>query len=213
MPQRLNLPSTKSSLLLLRRRAVFLRQGYQLLERKQELLTRLVYAQLREYRRLRREVRAALPEVYRWLGLASLRLGSYPLRQLVLGLAPAVAVEIHPKHSLGVEYPAVTARLLSLPPLGLLGTDVSLDEARRALAQLVVVLARLGEAELALWRLLEAERKTQKRVNALRYNIIPRYETSIRYIQAALEEEERNVLFQVRRLTEKGNGYWTNPGG
>ena len=48
------------------------------------------------------------------------------------------------------------------------------------------------------------QRKAQKRVNALRYNVVPRYRETIRYIEAALEEEERNTLFQIKGLRERG---------
>jgi V/A-type H+-transporting ATPase subunit D len=84
-----------------------------------------------------------------------------------------------------------------------MNTDPSLDETRARLAQAAVLLARLGESETALWRLLEEQRKTQKRVNALKYNIIPRYRETIRYIQSVLEEEERSTLFVIKRLREK----------
>jgi V/A-type H+-transporting ATPase subunit D len=79
-------------------------------------------------------------------------------------------------------------------------TDVSFDEARLRLRDLTVTLARLGEAENALWRLLAASRKTQKRVNALKYNIIPRYRATVVHIRTALEEDERNTLFQIKVL-------------
>jgi V/A-type H+/Na+-transporting ATPase subunit D len=42
--------------------------------------------------------------------------------------------------------------------------------------------------------------KAQKRVNALRYDIIPRYRNTIRFIEIALEEEMRNALFRVKVL-------------
>jgi V/A-type H+/Na+-transporting ATPase subunit D len=45
--------------------------------------------------------------------------------------------------------------------------------------------------------------KAQKRVNALRYDIIPRYRNTIRFIENALGDEERNVLFQVKVLWEQ----------
>jgi hypothetical protein len=60
-----------------------------------------------------------------------------------------------------------------LKPVGLLGTDASFDNTREYLADLAVLLARLGEVEIALHRLMEEQRKAQKRVNALKYNIIP----------------------------------------
>jgi V/A-type H+-transporting ATPase subunit D len=83
-----------------------------------------------------------------------------------------------------------------------MGTDSSFDETRRHLTEMVVLFAQLGEAETALWRLLEEQRKTQKRVNALKYNVIPKYRETIRFINASLEEEERNTLFQIKVLRE-----------
>jgi vacuolar-type H+-ATPase subunit D/Vma8 len=50
---------------------------------------------------------------------------------------------------------------------------------------------------------MEEQRKAQKRVNALKYNIIPLYRRTIHFIQSALEEEERNTLFQVKVLRER----------
>ena len=202
MAQRLKIPPTKSALLSLKRQTTFLVQGHAMLERKRELLTRLVYERLDQYRRMRTEVHAALREAYHWLALAQMRMGSQMLRQSAIGLAPALRVNILPRSSIGVEYPAVTAEALPLQPVGLMWTDASFDQARAKLANAALLLARLGEAETSLWRLLAEQRKTQKRVNALKYNVIPRYRGTIRYIQSVLEEEERNTLFQIKILRE-----------
>lgn len=204
MRRKLKIAPTKSALLALKRQVRFLEQGHEMLERKRELLTRVVNERLRHYRVLRREAQAALTEAYRWLAIAQVRMGSLVLRQLAIGLPPALDVRILPRSSVGVEYPSVQAERLPLDPVALMGTDPSFDDARAKLAELAVVLARLGEAETALWRLLTEQRKTQKRVNALKYNIIPMYQARIREIQSSLEEEERNALFQMQLLREAG---------
>ncbi len=205
MVTRLKIPPTKSALLSLKRQTTFLVQGHAMLERKRELLTRLVYERLDQYRRLRTEVHAALRDAYYWLALTQMRMGSQMLRQSAIGLAPALRVNILPRSSVGVEYPAVTAEALPLQPVGLMWTDASFDQARAKMGHAALLLARLGEAETSLWRLLAEQRKTQKRVNALKYNVIPRYRNTIRYIQSVLEEEERNTLFQIKILRESTN--------
>ncbi len=201
--KKLKVPPTKSSLLGLKRQVSFLRQGHDMLERKRELLTRLVYERLAQYRALRIEARESFQNAYRWLGIAHMRMGSQMLRQSGLGLKPAIRVDILPRSSIGVEYPAVSAERLPLQPVGLMWTDASFDEARSRLADLAVLLAQLGEAESALWRLLAEQRKTQKRVNVLKYNIIPAYDNTIRHIESTLEEEERNTLYQMKVLQER----------
>jgi len=203
MPDRLNIPPTKSSLLDLKRRLSFLNEGYRLLERKRELLTRLVYEKLKEYRELNASTRLALSEAYRWLSITQMRMGGFRIKQLAIGMPPAVEAKILPRRNMGVQYPSVEIEQKPLHPVGILGTDASLDETRANFADMMVKTARLAEVETALLRLLEEQRKTQKRVNALKYNVIPRYQRTVLYVESSLEEEERNALFQLKRLQEK----------
>ncbi len=205
MKKRLPVPPTKSALLQVDRQVRFLEQGREMLEKKRDLLTRLVYERLAQYRELRAQTVTELAEAYHWLGIVQMRMGGQMLRQSAVGLKPAVALKVIARSSVGVEYPSVSAEPLPLQPVGLMWTDVSFDEARLRLRDLTITLARLGEAENALWRLLAASRKTQKRVNALKYNIIPRYQATVQHIRAALEEDERNTLFQIKVLRAHTN--------
>jgi len=206
MQDRLDIPPTKSSLLELKRRLVFLNEGHRLLERKRELLTRLVYEKLAEYRKLNASTRAAMVTAYRWLSITQMRMGSRRIQQLAIGMPPAVEAKVLPRRSMSVQYPTVEIRKLPLAPVGILATDASLDETRSSFIDMIVRAARLAEVETALWRLLEEQRKTQKRVNALKYNVIPRFERTISYVVSALEEEERNTLFQLKVLAQRPGG-------
>lgn len=201
----LKVPPTKSSLLALKKQIVLLEEGYELLERKKEILTRLVYERLNFYRQLRQQTSASLVESYRWLGITQMRMGSQNLRQIALRLKPALIVKILPRSNMGIEYPAIQVKKLPLEPVGLLSSDASLDETRSHLLDTVSLCAQLGEAEISLLRMLEEQRKTQKRVNALKYNVIPRHKDTIKYIETSLEEEERNTLFQIKVLHAKNN--------
>lgn len=208
MKTRIRVRPTKSTLLSLRRQVVSLQHGHDLLERKRELLTRLVHQRLMSYRELRLTVRETLQSTYHWLSIAHMRMGSTQLRQAVLGLKPALSVYILPRSSIGVEYPTITVESAPIQPVGLMWTDASFDEARRRMAETAMLLAQLGEAETALWRLLTEQRKTRKRVNALRYNVIPRYRATIRHIEAVLSEEERDTLFQLKVMREQQESGW-----
>lgn len=203
--QLIKVPPTKNTLLKLKKQVAFLEEGHTLLERKRDLLTRLVYERVGEYRKLRDQTRLAVKEAYRWLAVTRLKQSSHALRQVAFGTQPMLHVDILPRRSLGVEYPAITSERLPIKPLGLLGTDSTFDQTRERMADAMVMLARLGEIEMALNRLIEEQRKAQKRVNALKYNIIPRYRRTIRFIRSALEEEERNTLFQIKILREQGH--------
>ncbi len=205
MKKLLNVPPTKNSLLELKKQTIILEEGYELLERKKEILTRLVYEKLKFYRQLRKQTRTSLTESYRWLGITQMRMGSQNLRQIALRLKPALKIKILPRSNLGVEYPSIQINKLPLEPVGLLKSDASLDDTRSHLIDTVSLCAQLGEAELSLLRMLEEQRKTQKRVNALKYNVIPCHKDTIRFIESSLEEDERNTLFQIKILHDKKN--------
>lgn len=193
---------TKSALLNLRKQVRFLEDGHALLERKRELLTRLVYQYIKDYQERKRVANEAVRSAYRWLSIAQLRMGDRSISQATLGATPSIEMKVLPRRSLGVQYPSVEATVVAPQPVGLLGTDPSFDEARHAFAQAAVHLAELAEVEMALFRLISEQRKAQKRVNALKYNIIPSYTKMIKKIAEALEEEERGTLFQIKRLRE-----------
>ena len=202
MGARLRTAPTKSALLGLRKQVRFLEDGHALLERKRELLTRLVYQHIKEYQDRRQTAHEALRNAYRWLSIAQLRMGDRSIAQATLGATPSTSMRVLPRRSLGVQYPSVQAEVVSPKPVGLLGTDPSFDEARKAFATAAVLLAQLATVEMALYRLIGEQRKAQKRVNALKYNIIPSYKKTIKNIAEALEEEERGTLFQIKRLRE-----------
>lgn len=194
---------TKNNLLKLRKQLHFLHNGHSLLERKRELLTRLVYERIADYRNRKAETEHQLQEAYHWLAITQLRMGGRTIHQATLGSAPGIEVQILPRHTLGVQYPAIQVKALPPKPLGLLGIDPSFDEARKSFAQAALKLARLAEAEMALYRLISEQRKARKRVNALKYNIIPSYQEAIGRISELLEEEERSAIFAIKRLATR----------
>ncbi len=202
MSARLRTAPTKSALLDLRKQVRFLEDGHALLERKRELLTRLVYRHINEYQGKKSTAQAALRKAYRWLAIAQLRMGDRSIAQATLGAAPSTSMKVLPRRALGVQYPSVEAAVIAPQPVGLLGTDPSFDEARQSFAQAAVHLAELAAVEMALQRLISEQRKAQKRVNALKYNIIPSYRKVIKQIAESLEEEERGTLFQIKRLRD-----------
>ncbi len=200
--RRLRTAPTKSALLNLRKQVRFLEDGHALLERKRELLTRLVYQHIKAYQEKKQSAHAELRKAYRWLSIAQLRMGDRVIAQATLGATPSTSMKVLPRRALGVQYPSVDASLIAPKPVGLLGTDPSFDEAQHAFAEAAVRLAELATVEMALYRLIGEQRKAQKRVNALKYNIIPAYRRVIKQIAEALEEEERGTLFQIKRLRE-----------
>jgi len=154
-------PSHQKRAAAVGRQARFLEQGRQMLEKKRDLLTRLVYERLAQYRELRAQTVRELAEAYHWLGIVQIAHGRTDavsgVGRVETGGGDPGGGALQRRRRIS----SVTAEPLPLQPVGLMWTDVSFDEARLRLRELTVTLARLGEAENALWRLLAASRKTQ----------------------------------------------------
>ena len=204
MAKGLDVPPTKSALLQLQRQVGFLSQGHDLLERKQELLIRLINKQLQRYQQLRDEAETILQQARRSLVLTYLRTGQRILHYAVVGRGSGIDIRLRSRSVAGVRYPVAKIRRRTLKPVSLFGTEPSLDDSREHMAKLVEKLAVLGESETALRRLLREHRRIQRRVNALKHNIIPQYQRRVREFEGALEEDERESLFQLKMLREHG---------
>ena len=100
---------------------------------------------------------------------------------------------------MGVELPMVT---LAERPLrnhaGYPRTNSLLDQALAKFDEVKKRTVKLCEIENSVYRLAQGIKKTQKRANALKNIVIPRFETSIKYISDVLEEKEREEFSRLK---------------
>merc|ERR1712025_1140365 len=68
--------------------------------------------------------------------------------------------------------------------------------------ELVQNLVRLASLQTSFVALDEAIKVTNRRVNALDNVVIPRTENTIKYIQAELDELEREDIFRIKKVLE-----------
>ena len=61
-----------------------------------------------------------------------------------------------------------------------------------------ILTAELAETENSIYRLATGIKKTQKRANALKNIIIPRFEEQIKSISTALDEKEREEFSRLK---------------
>ena len=85
--------------------------------------------------------------------------------------------------------------------LGRGGTEIrkSVKHYERALD----VLVQLASLQTSFVTLDEVIKITNRRVNAIEHVIIPRFENGIRYINAELDEMEREEFFRLKKIQEK----------
>lgn len=192
---------TRSNLLRLRETCALAQEGHDILDKKREVLTTHLMHIAHQAAEKQEHVWQLLDAAYRALERARLSMGRERLEWMALAVNATVEVEITPHSIMGVVIPKVESDG-ALPEIsyGLGDTTVALDEAVAKFRRVLLEIPQLAELTTAVWRLAKELQKTQRRVNALEYIFIPRYEGAIERIEGALEEREREEIFRLKRL-------------
>ena len=101
---------------------------------------------------------------------------------------------------MGVEIPTVAhiSHTDPLIPYGFLDTNVQLDMAYAAFCRVRDMTLMLAEVDNGVFRLANAIGATQRRANALKNVLIPRYVQTIKTISDALEDKEREEFTRMK---------------
>ena len=190
LPTKGNLINTKKSLSLAK-------MGYDLMDRKRNILIREMMSLIDKANELRDKIDSTYKTAYEALQMANITLG------IVEDTAKGVPVEnglsISMRSVMGVEIPTVALKPSSLQPCYPLNTTNSqLDYAFLCFNNVKVMTAELAEIENSIYRLAIATKKTQSRANALQNIIIPRFDETVKYITEALEEKEREEFSRLK---------------
>ena len=204
MAQRLNIPPTRSSLLRTRESLEMAREGYDILDKKRQVLSTELIHVAHDAEGLETELQELLAAAYHALELAKMTMGREHIEWAALAVNKTVEVMVRPRSVMGVVIPTIEA--YGEPPeipYGLGDTTVALDEAAARFREVLDKIPRLCETMTTVWRLARELQKTQRRVNALQYIFIPEYEATVVYIESALEEREREETFRLKRLKSR----------
>lgn len=200
----LNIAPTRSNLIRVKKDLQFAREGYEILDRKREVLTSELVRVAHEADVLQKEVWKILEGAYRALEKAELTLGSDHVEWAALAANKTVDVHLKLRGIMGVAIPVIEARgepekMLYSPS----GTNAALDEATAAFREVLIKIPQLSMLMTTVWRLAGELRKTQRRVNALQHIFIPAYEETVIFIVSSLEEREREETFRLKWLKTK----------
>ncbi len=203
MPQQ-NIAPTRSNLFRTRQALKLAQEGYEILDKKREVLMAELIRQAHDATVKQNQVWQDLAQAYRALSEAQLSMGQERLEWTALAVNKSVEVEIKLRSIMGVVIPTLEAHgEPPKTPYGLGDTTVALDEAVARFGVILEAIPTLAEMLTSVWRLARELQKTQRRVNALQYIFIPQYEATIAYIESALEEREREETFRLKRLKSK----------
>lgn len=189
---------TKGNLIACKKSLTLGKLGFDLLDRKRNVLMREMMQRIDEAAALQKDIGDTFSKAYRALENANVTLG---IEKTLQGFMPEENGFSITTHSvMGVELPETHFETTSPPrPLyGFHGTNAQLDYAMVCFARVKELCARLAGTENSVYRLAAAIKKAQRRANMLENVVIPRYEENVRFITGALEEHEREEFTRLK---------------
>ena len=195
----LNTFPTKGNLMLAKNSLALARQGYELMDKKRNILIRELMDLIDQARDIQSEIDTTFREAYQALQKANIELGINYVQEIGSSVPVENGVRIKVRSIMGTEIPLVQHEP---EPMNLTyayySTREPLDEARARFEKVKELTIRLAMVENSAYRLASNIKKTQKRANALKNITIPTYESLTRNITNALEEKDREEFTRLK---------------
>ena len=192
---------TKSNLLNVKKSYDLAKLGYDLMDRKRNILVREMMTLIDSAREKQKEISALYAEAYEALAKAYITLGDCDV--FAENVPVDRSVHITRKSVMGVELTEIRhTRHLDFGQYGLMGTNSMLDEAYLKFQKAKEMTIELAALENNVCRLADAVKKTKKRANALENIMIPRFAGEVKFITDSLEEKEREDFSRLK-VTKK----------
>lgn len=190
---------TKGNLILAKNSLALAKQGYELMDKKRNILIRELMELIAEATDIQEEIDTTFSEAYAALQKANIQMGIHEVEQIALSVPVEDAITVKRRSVMGTEIPKVEyEKKERRPAYSFYHTKMSLDEACQQFERVKELTIRLAEVENSAYRLAYNIQKTQKRANALSNITIPKYENRAREIQEYLEEKEREEFTRLK---------------
>lgn len=196
VPTKGNLISSKKSLELAS-------LGFELLDRKRNILIKEMMALIDRAERIQNLIDSTYSKAYLALQKANITLGI--CNELTETIPIENSLELSYRSVMGVEIPIISFDVEKRDhiPFGLYGTNSDLDKVYNCFGEVKELTIELAEVENSVYLLADAIKKTQKRANALKNVMIPRFEREVKVITEDLEEKEREEFSRLKVIKER----------
>ena len=107
---------------------------------------------------------------------------------------------------MGVEIPILTmdeSENYNYLHYGTRTTNSAVDKVYKLFTRVKELTVELAEIENSVYRLADSIKKTQKRANALKNIMIPRFEETVKFITDALDEKDREEFSRLKVIKRK----------
>jgi V/A-type H+-transporting ATPase subunit D len=190
---------TKGNLIIARNTLKLCRTGFELLDEKRNILVRELIALMDTAKELQNKMSNTFDEAYLALQRANIEMGIDEVEKISHAVEIEDRIEVKYRSVMGVEIPIVIMPENEMKPVyGFKNTSIALDIARHKFNLVKSMTKTLAQVENSIYRLADSIKKAQKRANALKNIMIPKYEQETKLIQNFLEEKEREEFSRLK---------------
>ena len=197
---------TKGNLILAKNALALSKQGFDLMDKKRNILIRELMDLIDEAKDIQEEIDTTFTRAYACLQRANIQHGISKVEELAYTVPIEDSIRIQTRSIMGTEIPKVKYEKENTRPTYAFSTSrESIDIARDAFCRVKELTLKLSEVENAAYRLASSIKKTQKRANALKNITIPMYDNLVYTITNALEEKEREEFTRLKVIKRMKN--------
>lgn len=190
---------TKGNLMLAKNSLTLAKQGYDLMDKKRNILIRELMDLIDEARDIQNEIDSTFTYAYECLQRANIEHGINMVSQIAYTVPIENSITIQTRSIMGTEIPHVKYTPANeMPTYSFSTTRESIDAATKAFQKVKDLTVKLSMVENAAYRLASNIKKTQKRANALQNITIPMYTQLVSSISNALEEKDREEFTRLK---------------
>ena len=198
---------TKGNLILAKNSLTLARQGYELMDKKRNILIRELMGLIDEAKDIQEEIDKTFTYAYQCLQRANIEHGISTVEELAYTVPIEDSIRIQTRSIMGTEIPLVQHQEKPMAlAYGFNNTSEALDIARERFERVKELTIKLSMVENSAYRLANSIKKTQKRANALKNITIPHYEELSKSISNALEEKEREEFTRLKVIKRMKTG-------
>lgn len=195
---------TKGNLILAKNSLSLAGQGYELMDKKRNILIRELLDLIDKAKNIQSEIDITFSEAYLALQKANIEMGIRNVEDLSSTVPEENSIVIKQRSIMGTEIPLVEFNESdNKPSYSFYDTRISLDEAVSRFKKVKELTLRLAMIENSAYRLAANIKKTQKRANALKNITIPYYTDLVHDIQNSLEEREREEFTRLKVIKQR----------
>lgn len=205
---KLHINATRMELLKLRKRLAIARRGHKLLDDKLVGLMKEFLSMIKKYRKQRELIDNKLPHIIKSFILARVTSSKNGVIMATEQAKTTYKFLLKQKNILNVPIPCFVAspgqstKQNAIATYGFLDTNSELDNAIISMKEFFPNIIKLAEIEESVRVMAKEIGKTRRRVNALKFGIIPQMTENLTFIRNKLDEMERSNISRIMKIKE-----------